>query len=79
MELPSFQINAHYVEHVFLLTIYLCLIPQPHKLSKRITAFRVLIVAYMYLYAIEEFVQQVNCFTNDPTLRVNCNTMTGQL
>ena len=43
-----------------LLTIYLCLIPQSHMLSKRMTAFRVLIVTYFD--AIEEFMQPVNCY-----------------
>ena len=39
-----------------LLTIYVCLIPQPHI----ITAFRVLIVKYVD--AIEEFMQPGNCY-----------------
>ena len=43
-----------------LLTIYLYLIPQPHMLSKRMTAFRVLIVTYFD--AIEEFMQPGNCY-----------------
>ena len=59
-----------------LLTIYLCLIPQPHMLSKRITAFRVLIVTHFD--AIEKFVQHGNYY-NDPTPRVNCNTMKCKL
>ena len=52
-----------------LLTIYLCLIPQPHMLSKRMTAFRVLIVTYVD--AIEEFLQPGNCY--------NCPHYAGQL
>ena len=40
--------------------IYLCLIPQPHMLSKRMTAFRVLIVTYFD--AIEEFMHPGNCY-----------------
>ena len=59
-----------------LLTICVCLIPQPHMLSKRKTALLVLLVTHVD--AIEEFVQQGNSY-NDPTLRVNCNTMKGQL
>ena len=55
-----FHINAHYVEHVFYLTIYLCLIPQPHMLSKRIAAFIVLIVTHFD--AIDEFMQPGNCY-----------------
>ena len=43
-----------------LLTIYVCLIPQPHMLSKRITALLVLIVTPFD--AIGEFVQQDNCY-----------------
>ena len=43
-----------------LLTIYLCLIPQPHMLSKQITVFWVLIVTHFD--AIEEFLQQGNCY-----------------
>ena len=39
---------------------YLCLIPQPHMLSKRMTAFGVLIVAYVD--AIEEFMQIGKCY-----------------
>ena len=59
-----------------LLIIYLCPIPQPHMLSKRITICWVLFVTH--LDAIEEFVQQA-IVTIDPTLRVNCNTMKNQL
>ena len=51
------------------ITIYLCLIPQPHMLSKRMTAFRVLIVTYVD--AIEEFLQPGNCY--------NCPHCAGQL
>ena len=43
-----------------LLTTYLCFIPQPHMLSKRMTAFRVLIVPYVD--AIDEFMQPGNCY-----------------
>ena len=44
-----------------LLTIYLCLSPQPQMLSKRITAFRVLIVTY-FDATIKEFMQPGNCY-----------------
>ena len=44
--------------------------------SKRMTAFRVLIVTY--LDAIDEFMQP-GTVTNAPTMGVNCNTMKGQL
>ena len=46
-------------------------------LSKQITAFMVLIVTCFDAIE-EEFVQQATV-TNDPTQRVNCNTMLGQL
>ena len=52
-----------------LLTIYVCLIPQPHMVSKRMTAFRVLIVTYFD--TIEEFLQPGNCY--------NCPHYAGQL
>ena len=44
-----------------LLTIYVCLIPQPHMLSKLMTAFRVLIF-FTCFDAIEEFMQPGNCY-----------------
>ena len=43
-----------------LLTINLCLIPQPQMLYKRMTAFTVLIVTQFD--AIEEFMQPGNCY-----------------
>ena len=47
-------------ENKVLYSIYVCLIPQPHMLSKQMTAFRVLIVTYVD--AIEEFMQPGNCY-----------------